>query len=108
MGSFSLVQWIIVGVIVVVLIRGFSRRTNSVAMVCKACGHVGVPESRVRGSLAIEIILWLCLIIPGLIYSIWRMGSRFSACAKCASEDIIPLDSPLGQKLHAEAIKPPQ
>ena len=41
-------------------------------MICTKCGHVGKPKKKVKGSIFIEIILWLMLIVPGLIYSIWK------------------------------------
>ena len=43
---------------------------------CTACGTVGHPRVRNRGSSAIEIILWLCFILPGLCYTLWRMGRK--------------------------------
>ena len=71
-------------------------------MVCKSCGFVGNPKSAVRGSIGIEIVLWLCLIIPGLIYSIWRGSSRYDACPQCGGKEMIPADSPIGRKIIAE------
>ena len=38
-----------------------------------------------RGSIWIEIILWLCLIVPGLIYSIWRLTTRRQVCSACGA-----------------------
>ena len=70
--------------------------------ICTTCGHVGPPAVCTRGSIFIEIILWLCLIVPGVIYSIWRMGSRYETCAACGNTGIIPLDSPMAKKLAAD------
>lgn len=70
--------------------------------VCKQCGHYGDPARETKGSFLIEVILWLCLLIPGLIYSIWRINSRHDVCAKCGSRDLIPIDSPLARKLMQE------
>lgn len=71
-------------------------------MVCKRCGHHGKPESKTRGSFWIEVVLWLCFIIPGLVYSLWRLTTRGTICPKCGSEDLLPIDSPLGKKLMQE------
>lgn len=49
-------------------------------IVCTACGYVGEPTTATKGSFGVELVLWLCLIIPGLIYSIWRLSSRHDAC----------------------------
>lgn len=102
MTDFSLFHWIVVAVIAFVFFSLFGRRGGFDKMVCKACGHVGTTQMVTRGSLAIEIVLWLCFLIPGLIYSLWRSTSRHSACRKCASTEIIPADSPIGKKLIAD------
>jgi uncharacterized membrane protein YqaE (UPF0057 family) len=71
-------------------------------VVCSACGHVGGGNTKVKGNIFIEIVLWLCFIVPGLIYSIWRSSSRYKACPSCGSTNLIPIDSPVGSKIIAE------
>jgi hypothetical protein len=71
-------------------------------MICTACGTADRPKTVTKGSTLIELILWLCLLIPGLIYSIWRLTSRHDACSQCGSESIVPLDSPVGRRLAKE------
>jgi hypothetical protein len=71
-------------------------------VVCTACGHVGTPVRITKGSIWIEILLWLCLLLPGLIYSIWRISSRYDACRSCGLTAIIPRNSPMGQKFIRE------
>jgi len=68
-------------------------------MICRDCGTVGKTHDITKGSIAIEIILWLCFLIPGLIYSMWRINSRYEACAVCNSVNLVPLDSPVGASL---------
>ena len=70
--------------------------------VCSNCGFQGRPKTFTKGSMLIELILWLCLIIPGLIYSLWRLISRFKACPQCQTPNMIPMDTPRGQKLIKE------
>lgn len=94
MTSFSLTHWIIVGLIVWVLYKVFSGK-NGREMFCKSCGYSGKTESHTPGNLLIEIILWLCFIVPGLIYSIWRISSRTAKCPQCGSKDLVPPDSPM-------------
>ncbi len=69
---------------------------------CPACEYVGYPEELIRGGCAIEIILWLCFLIPGLIYSIWRRSSPSKVCPKCQSV-MIPIQSPRGQKISKQS-----
>lgn len=61
---------------------------------CVNCGYEGKPKTKTKGSIGIEIILWICLIIPGVIYSVWRLASRYSACPLCDAPNMIPADSP--------------
>lgn len=69
--------------------------------VCTACGTVAKPKRVTKGSILIEIVLWLTFIIPGLVYSIWRHTTRHNACAACGSASLIPAESPAGRKLIA-------
>jgi hypothetical protein len=58
------------------------------------CGTDAQPKTVTRGTIFIEIILWICFIVPGLIYSIWRLTTRGDACPACGSVAIVPFDSP--------------
>jgi predicted RNA-binding Zn-ribbon protein involved in translation (DUF1610 family) len=61
---------------------------------CPNCGTIGVPQFRKSGSVFLEILLWLCGLVPGIIYSIWRASSKRFVCPKCEQVGVIPLDSP--------------
>ena len=61
---------------------------------CPNCGTVGRPKKVTRGSFLIELFLWLMFIVPGLIYSIWRLSTRASVCPACGAPNMIPTDSP--------------
>lgn len=61
---------------------------------CMTCGVDGPPVSRTRGSMGIEILLWLCFIVPGLIYSLWRLTTRHQACASCGATNLVPVSTP--------------
>lgn len=71
-------------------------------LICTQCGYVGNPKTAIDGHGCLEIVLWLLFIIPGLIYSIWRSTSRHKVCPKCKSSNLIPIDSPRGQKIMDE------
>lgn len=71
-------------------------------LLCRKCGHIGAPKSAVKGNFLIEIILWLCFIIPGIIYSIWRASSRHATCQSCGSTELIATDSPMAHQMRAE------
>ena len=66
-------------------------------MLCTTCGYQGKPKKKLAGNSGIELVLYLCLIIPGLIYSSWRSSAATMGCPECQST-MIPLDSPVAQK----------
>lgn len=68
-------------------------------MLCTVCGYSGPAKKILKGSFWIEIILWLTFIVPGLIYSIWRLGNQVHECPKCKSQSMIPVDSPKAQEM---------
>jgi len=63
------------------------------SMICTRCGHQGDTKIETPGSLILEIVLWLCFIVPGLIYTLWRKSSQYDACRKCGSPDVVPTDA---------------
>lgn len=66
--------------------------------ICESCGRAGHRSKNTRGSFAIEIILWCCFILPGLVYTLWRLNSRHYVCPDCGGK-MIRCDSPRGLKL---------
>lgn len=80
------------------LIGGSAHRGSHA---CTSCGFVGSPITQTKGTFLMELILWLCCLIPGLIYSIWRLTSRERVCPNCHHATMIPASSPQGQKLLA-------
>lgn len=64
---------------------------------CMSCGIDAEPKTATRGSIWIELVLWLCFIVPGLIYSIWRMTTRYEQCPSCGGVTLVPTTSPVAQ-----------
>ena len=69
-------------------------------MFCTSCGNTGTPKKVTRGSIWIELVLWLCFLVPGLIYSIWRLTTRHPACRACGAATLVPVDSPVAQAMR--------
>lgn len=65
---------------------------------CTTCGHQGPGRNHTRGSFAVEIVLWLLFIVPGLIYSLWRLSTRRPVCALCGATTLVPPNSPVAQR----------
>jgi hypothetical protein len=94
------VFWIVLVVIAVIVhfaLRG--RASTTASMICPHCGTQAEPSTRTKGSFVLELFLWLLLIVPGLIYSIWRVTSRDKVCPACGEPGMIPVTSPRGRAL---------
>lgn len=70
--------------------------------ICTTCAHRGYPITVTKGRTIIEIILWLCFLLPGLAYSLWRISTRREACPSCGNSSMIPETSPIGKKICQE------
>lgn len=66
---------------------------------CLNCGYQGKPKKFMKGSIVLELTAWLLFILPGIAYSIWRRISRYKGCPKCGHLNMIPIDSPVAQKI---------
>jgi len=91
----------VIGFVIYSVFKGKGRQASASTagrafsgMHCMTCGVEGPTKTRTRGSIAIEVILWLCFLVPGLIYSVWRLTTRREVCASCGAENIIPIESP--------------
>lgn len=67
-------------------------------MVCTQCGYHGPARSHTRGTIALELALWLMFILPGIIYSLWRLSTRAMVCASCGATTLVAPESPVGQR----------
>lgn len=72
------------------------------AQLCTTCGTIGPTKRLMKGSFVMELFLWMLFLIPGLIYSLWRLTTAHQGCRKCGGSNVIPLDSPVAQKFLAE------
>ena len=64
---------------------------------CPHCGTVDFPSFRKDGSTIVEVLLWLCGILPGIIYTLWRKSTVRCVCPKCDNTGTIPADSPVAK-----------
>ncbi len=56
---------------------------------CPVCKYSGPAVKTTKGSMSMEIVLWILFIIPGLIYSLWRLSTRATVCPKCSNPNVI-------------------
>lgn len=69
-------------------------------VICKNCGFTGKLLKTRRGSTLVEVALWCCFLVPGFIYSLWRLSNRTYECPTCSGRNLIPTDSPIGGRLE--------
>lgn len=67
-------------------------------MVCARCKHTfRRPKYSYRGSVALELIGYLFLILPGILLTRKRLARRKKVCPLCGSRKIVPTDSRAGR-----------
>lgn len=69
-------------------------------MVCTRCGTTGYPVTLTKGSIFLEIVLWLMFLLPGILYSIWRLTTKRKGCAACGADELVPVESPTGRTIR--------
>lgn len=60
---------------------------------CPNCKFEGPVERRIKGNIIIEIALWLLLLVPGIIYTLWRSTSRYDACPACGWAHVVQIQA---------------
>lgn len=71
---------------------------HSDAKFCPSCDSFTDGKKETRGHFAMEVLLWLCFLLPGFIYSIWRQTSKHMTCSHCGAGNLISFNSPKAKK----------
>lgn len=79
-----------------------------VEYICTSCGNLIKPKTQTKGSFWMEVLLWMLFILPGLLYSLTRLGNKVYVCPICGKDTVIPTNTPVGQKLLKEYNKTPK
>lgn len=58
---------------------------------CKNCGYRGKAKMRVKGTFALELLLYLLFIIPGIAYTAWRKSNQYTECPRCGAPYMVPV-----------------
>jgi ribosomal protein S27AE len=74
-------------------------KKKKLRLICTRCGTtLDRKDLKNPGNTLMELVLWLWLIIPGLLYSIWRR-SKEKLCPQCGSDTLVPENTPVGKRL---------
>ena len=71
--------------------------------ICTYCGYRGYPILAPSGHIFFEVVLWLCYIVPGIIYSIWRRVRPKEICPECKHPSMISAYSAKARQMMALA-----
>ncbi|MFZ2445488.1 MAG: hypothetical protein WAW37_03950 [Syntrophobacteraceae bacterium] len=54
-------------------------------IICPSCNYVGESGNIAKGSRKMEITLWCCFIVPGMLYTMWRRSrdGQYQGCPQC-------------------------
>lgn len=81
------------------IFKSNGKISESANTICTHCGTRGSPKRMTRGNIGIEIVLWICFLVPGLIYSIWRLTTKQDVCPSCEQPGMINVNTPNGRLL---------
>jgi hypothetical protein len=73
--------------------------------ICQTCRRMCYPKTTTRGDILVEFVLWWMMILPGLIYSIWRWISRYKGCGYCGGASLVPV-AQSGKRMALEGKRP--
>ncbi len=59
-------------------------------IICPSCRYVGESKSIAKGSRKMEITLWCCLLLPGILYTVWRQSKdgQYQGCPQCQEANV--------------------
>lgn len=101
-----LFTFIIIGLPIIATVQIMNRPQY----ICTQCGSVGQFNKKSPGSWLLMVFLLFCFVLPGILYWIWRVANHKRRCDICDSTSVVPVTSPVGQKLLQQhgTHQPPQ
>ena len=67
--------------------------------VCRECEQACRAVRLTRGRFWLEVTLWILFFPVGIVYSIWRLSTRYNGCPACGSERLVDAETPAGKRL---------
>jgi hypothetical protein len=56
---------------------------KDVILRCGRCGYIGPAEPQAPGKTWLEGVFWIAFVLPGFLYSMWRLFGRRYLCPRC-------------------------
>lgn len=73
--------------------------------ICSLCGYEGKPKRTKRGSAQMEWIIYLTVLVPGPLYSLYRRIGLKNICPNCTADRMVRLSSDAGKIAQFELDK---
>ena len=83
--------------------ENMNSREKHPLCVCTECLTIGRKITVMQGSWIVRVILFMCGIVPGIAYSAWQESTKKYVCPSCKKDSMIPVDTPKGRQLMADA-----
>jgi hypothetical protein len=110
-------MWVVVAGVIGIFAWGYhhSKRPDKL---CTACGTIAQPDFKSTASPGIGLFMWIGGLVLALFvhwifillpvgHLIARAASKdLEVCPKCASPQVVPLDTPIAQKLLKDLKNP--
>lgn len=80
----SLLTFLFILIAGFIIIRLISKEGYTIR--CPNCNFKGIVKKTMKGSSDAELLLWICFILPGILYSTWRLTTSRVRCPQCGYE----------------------
>lgn len=79
--------------------RGTVAEMPGNTAVCTRCEEVGHVVVQKPGSNAVQVALILLMLVPGIVYYVWRNRETKQVCGACGSDQIVAAKTQVGRKI---------
>lgn len=79
--------------------RGDDAEMPGNTAVCTRCEEVGHVVVRKPGSDAVQVALILLMLVPGIVYYVWRNKETKQVCGACGSDQVVAAKTQVGRKI---------
>ncbi len=79
--------------------RGSDAEMPGNTAVCTRCEEIGHVVVRKPGSDAVQVALILLMLVPGIVYYVWRNKETKQVCGACGSDQVVAARTRVGRKI---------
>jgi len=95
----TLFSLVVLGWCFYLVAKGFRSANGPKTHICPNCRSIVNPVRVTPGSTFLEVLLWLCFLLPGILYTAYCQANKRRVCPVCGAQNPVPLTTPAGQAL---------